>query len=57
MLFRSWQVFNVVQEKFVRGGVNYTSNNGKRTGLRGLNNIMVVNEVNTKLWELAEEMA
>lgn len=52
-----WQVFNVVQEKFVRGGVNYTSNSGKRTGLRGLNNIMVVNEVNTKLWELAEEMA
>jgi len=51
-----WQVFNVVQEKFVRGGVNYTSNSGKRTGLRGLNNIVAINEVNTKLWELAEEL-
>jgi hypothetical protein len=47
-------VFNVVQEKFVRGGVKYTSNNGKRTELKGLKNIMAVNQVNTKLWELAE---
>jgi hypothetical protein len=49
-----WSVFNVVQEKFVRGGVKYTSNNGKRTELKGLKNIMAVNQVNTKLWELAE---
>jgi hypothetical protein len=48
-------VFNVVQEKFVRGGVQYSSNNGRKTGLKSLNNIMAVNQVNTKLWELAEQ--
>ena len=51
-----WKVFNVVQEKFVRGGMEYSSPNGRRTKLRGLQNIMAVNQVNTKLWELAEEM-
>jgi hypothetical protein len=51
-----WNVFNVVQEKFVRGGVNYNSNSGRKTGLKSLSNIIAVNQVNTKLWELAEEM-
>jgi hypothetical protein len=51
-----WKVFNVVQEKFVRGGVEMTSQNGRRTKLRGLQNIMAVNQINTKLWDLAEEM-
>ena len=50
-----WNVFNVVQEKFVRGGVNYTSNNGRKTGLKGLNNIISVNNINTRLWEIAEQ--
>lgn len=51
-----WKVFNVVQEKFVRGGVEYTTNRGRKTSLKGLKNIMVVNKLNTKLWEIAEEM-
>jgi hypothetical protein len=51
-----WRVLNVVQEKFVRGGVEMTSPKGRRTKLRGLQNIMAMNKVNTKLWELAEEM-
>ena len=51
-----WKVFNVVQEKFVRGGMGYSSPKGRRTKLRGLQNIMAINQVNTKLWELAEEM-
>ena len=51
-----WTTFNVVQEKYIRGGVEYSSNTGRKTKLRGLNNIMAVNQVNTKLWELAEEM-
>jgi hypothetical protein len=51
-----WKVFNVVQEKFVRGGMEYSSPKGRITKLRGLQNIMAVNQVNTKLWELAEEM-
>lgn len=49
-----WKVFNVVQEKFVRGGMNYLSSKGQRTKLKGLQNIIAVNRVNTKLWELAE---
>ena len=51
-----WKVFNVVQEKFVRGGMNYLSSKGQRTKLKGLQNIIAVNRVNTKLWELAESI-
>jgi hypothetical protein len=49
-----WKVFNVVQEKMVRGGVGYRSGRGRLTSMRELKNISVVNNVNTKLWELAE---
>ena len=51
-----WQVFNVVQEKWVRGGIQYKSNGGRKTQLRTLNDILNTNRINTKLWELAEEM-
>ena len=51
-----WKVFNVVQEKYVRGGVEVSNNRGRVTKLRGLQNIIAVNQVNTKLWELAESM-
>ena len=51
-----WKVFNVVQEKFVRGGMNYLSSKGQRTKLKGLQNIIAVNRVNAKLWELAESI-
>lgn len=49
-----WKVFNVVQEKMVRGGVSYRSGRGRLTSMKELKNISVVNNVNTKLWELAE---
>jgi hypothetical protein len=51
-----WTIFNVVQEKYVRGGIETTSQRGRRTKLRGLQNIVAVNQLNTKLWTLAEEM-
>ena len=51
-----WKVFNVVQEKFVRGGIEYKSQTGRKTGLRGLKNIISLNTLNTKLWETAELM-
>ena len=51
-----WRVFNVVQEKFVRGGIEYKSQTGRKTGLRGLKNIISLNTLNTKLWETAELM-
>jgi hypothetical protein len=50
-----WKTFNVVQENFVRGGFEYRSQKGRKTRLRNLKNILAVNHVNTKLWELAEE--
>lgn len=51
-----WRVFNTVQEKFVRGGVGYKSVRGRNVKLRGIQNIMVQNNINTKLWETAELM-
>lgn len=49
-----WNVFNRVQEKFVRGGISYRTARGRLTSLRELKNINTLNSVNTKLWELAE---
>ena len=51
-----WTTFNVIQEKFIRGGVDYKSNSGRKTSLKGLKNIMAANQMNTKLWTLAETM-
>jgi hypothetical protein len=48
-----WTIFNVVQEKFIRGGVGYTA--GKRTTkMKEISNVLTRNKVNTELWELAE---
>lgn len=51
-----WKVFNVIQEKFIRGGVRVTNNRGKVTKMKGIENIISQNNINTKLWELAETM-
>jgi len=51
-----WTTFNLVQEKFVRGGVEYKTKTGRNSSLRSLKNIVSVNYVNTKLWETAESM-
>jgi hypothetical protein len=48
-----WNTFNVVQEKFVRGGLVYRGPE-RMTKMRELKNIGVVNKINTELWELAE---
>lgn len=50
----AWQVFNVVQEKFVRGGIKVPTKNGKSSSLRELKNFQKINKINTQLWELAE---
>lgn len=52
-----WTVFNVIQENFISGGLEYKSNRGRNTTLKGLRDIMVVNKINTKLWELAEQFS
>jgi hypothetical protein len=49
-----WKVFNVVQEKMIRGGVSYSSPKGKVRSAREINNIVASNSINTKLCEAAE---
>jgi hypothetical protein len=49
-----WNVFNRVQEKFVRGGISYHTPKGRFTTMRELKNISSLQKVNTQLWELAE---
>jgi Domain of unknown function (DUF932) len=49
-----WKVFNVIQEKFVRGGTKYASKRGRMVTMKELKNFQVINKVNTNLWELAE---
>lgn len=51
-----WNVFNTLQEKFVRGGFKYSVNNRNIRTARSINNIINANKVNTELWELAEKM-
>jgi hypothetical protein len=48
-----WNTFNVVQEKFVRGGLKYKGK-VRMTTMKELKNISSLNKVNTQLWELAE---
>lgn len=49
-----WKIFNVIQEKFVRGGVKYQSKRGRLVSLKELKNFQSINKINTNLWELAE---
>jgi len=51
-----WTTFNIVQEKFVKGGLEYRGQTGKKTSLRGLKNFVAINQINTKLWDLAETL-
>lgn len=51
-----WRVFNVVQEKFIRGGVRVSNNRGKSPKMRKIDSILAQNKINTQLWELAEEI-
>lgn len=51
-----WSVFNRVQENLIKGGITGRSATGRATrthGIRAMDNSI---KVNTKLWELAEEM-
>jgi hypothetical protein len=49
-----WKTFNVIQEKFVRGGLKYQSEKGRVTSMKQLKDFQAVNKINTNLWELAE---
>lgn len=49
-----WKTFNVIQEKFVRGGMKYNTKKGRVSSMRELKNFQTINKINTNLWELAE---
>jgi hypothetical protein len=49
-----WTTFNVIQEKFVRGGQKYTTPKGRNMTMKQLKNFNHINKINTGLWELAE---
>jgi hypothetical protein len=49
-----WKTFNVIQEKFVRGGLQYKSGKGRLVTMKELKNFQNINKINTNLWELAE---
>ena len=49
-----WKVFNVVQEKLLRGGMTYNLTSGRQQTVRALTNIDEQVKINKNLWELAE---
>ena len=49
-----WKVFNVIQEKLIKGGLVYNNKREKMQKLRPIINIDRQINVNKKLWELAE---
>ncbi len=50
-----WEVFNIIQEKIIRGGMTYYLASGRQQTVRELTNIDQRLNVNKKLWTLAEE--
>jgi len=50
-----WKVYNVVQEKLIRGGLVYNLPTGRQQTARELTNIDKRIDVNKKLWTLTEE--
>jgi len=49
-----WTVFNVIQERLVKGEFERRTMNGRRTRPRGINNAARHIDFNKKLWEIAE---
>ena len=49
-----WNVFNVLQEKMIKGGFSATGKNGKARKQRSIKSIKKDTEYNQQLWALAE---
>ena len=49
-----WKIFNVVQEKLIKGGLVFNDKKEKMQKLRPIINIDRRIDVNKKLWELTE---
>lgn len=51
-----WNVFNVVQENFVKGGLRATGATGKRYRAKGITSVTEDVRLNRALWMLTEQM-
>lgn len=51
-----WSVFNVIQERMIKGGYNRKSENGRNSKTRGVSNGTRNIQLNKKLWTVAEEL-
>ena len=49
-----WNVFNIIQEKFVKGEFTRLSETGRKTAMKGMVNATRGINFNKKLWEVAE---
>lgn len=50
-----WTIFNVIQEKLIRGGFRYKNRQGKMRRARKISNFVKDISINQKLFELANE--
>lgn len=51
-----WNVFNVVQERMIKGGYSRVSGSGRPSSVRGIVNATRNIELNKSLWSLCEEV-
>lgn len=49
-----WSIFNIVEEKLIRGNLQYTNEKGKQRKLRPIKNFQQDIQLNEQLWQLAE---
>ena len=49
-----WNYFNVVQEKFIKGGFKVTKNDKKERTAKKISSFLRENSINNELWKLAE---
>ena len=50
-----WTVFNVIQERMIKGGYNRVTGSGRNSTVRGLTNAVRNVDLNKELWTIAEE--
>jgi hypothetical protein len=50
-----WTVFNVIQERMIKGGYHRTTGSGRNSTTRGITNATRSVEFNKELWGIAEE--
>ena len=50
-----WTVFNVIQERMIKGGYSRVTGSGRKSSVRGLTNAVRNVELNKQLWTIAEE--